>query len=373
MLIGSNWVCWNLNWADDRKSLLLYAPRKCVKDPFQKVDRDIYTSKNVHNCTLLDFLLDRFDRSSVQFYLSFIFVYPVIFECWIHVGETFETELEIKKQCAQSSHDSWIHDHGPDAVRSELKFWNSAQEHSKNLGEFYSYLSLFFSLYRKTRRNDSLQACTAISNFLLLSSLVLRSQIHDRTWATVAALDGLTEKKTANLFTNVGQNEATKEILFRRLGWAGLARFSGRASPDDTGGPRAHVQGATGRGLDGIAAGARARGCWARPVASWHAVRAAAGYVSRGDGPGALGFGATEPYFSGQCLRHLPLFPCPPACASVSGRLSSIATIPPGRNHQKSQRRSLAGRLLHQILPTDSVTDPGYPRRCRLSCFTLLD
>jgi hypothetical protein len=37
-----------------------------------------------------------------------------------------------------------------------------------------------------------------ISKFLLYaSSLVLGSQIHDSTWATVAALDGLTEKKPA--------------------------------------------------------------------------------------------------------------------------------------------------------------------------------
>nr|CAB3454679.1 unnamed protein product [Digitaria exilis] len=33
-------------------------------------------------------------------------------------------------------------------------------------------------------------------------------------------------------------------------------------------------------------------------------------------GPGGLWFGATEPYFSGQCLRRLPLFIDPlPACA----------------------------------------------------------
>lgn len=157
-----------------------------------------------------------------------------------------------------------------------------------------------------------------------------------------------------------------RRILFQRLGWAGLGSQEELARTTQTASPRAHgLSRARGDGHGGAGGGCGVRG-------------AAGGELTRGTGGGGVrvegrrargsGFGATGAIFLGTMPSAPPRSPTPPlpACLrlrSVSGRLSSIAT----RNHQKSQRRSLAGRLLHQILPTDSVTNPGYPRRCLLA------
>jgi hypothetical protein len=180
-----------------------------------------------------------------------------------------------------------------------------------------------------------------ISKFLLYaSSLVLGSQIHDSTWATVAALDGLTEKKPASFVNERGPKRGHERITVPP---AGL----GSASPRAHGGPWA----ATGRGLHGIATTARervqGRGRW-RADTRYGRRR---GTCRRTTGPG-LWVRCNGAIFLGAMPSAPPTLPLP-ACASVSGRLSSIATISggaPGRNHQKSQRRSLAGLLLQQIL-----------------------